>query len=103
MPTPSSLKIFFNFYFDPFSLKIIRFSTKLDFIHILIPNFVRGERESLENNKEQRIKEIDFPDSIHKNGQIWCQIVSLDKKKYHWSVFFFASNKNKSGLRDLLV
>jgi len=52
MPTPSSLKIFSNFYFDPFSLKIIRFSTKLDFIHILIPNFVRGERESLENNKE---------------------------------------------------
>jgi len=70
MPTPSSLKIFSNFYFDPFSLKIIRFSTKLDIIHILIPNFMRGERESLENNKEKRIKEIDFPDSIHKKGQI---------------------------------
>jgi hypothetical protein len=63
---------------------------------------VRGERESLENNKEKRIKEIDFPESIHKNGQIWCQIVSLDKKSIIGVFFFFfASNKKKSGLRNV--
>jgi len=62
---------------------------------------MRGERESLENNKEKRIKEIDFPDSINKNGQIWCKVVSLDKRSIIGVFFFLASNKKKSGLRNV--
>jgi hypothetical protein len=55
---------------------------------------VKGERESLENNKEKRIKEIDFPNSINKNGQIWCQIVSLDKRSII-GVFFVSCFQQK--------
>jgi hypothetical protein len=51
------LQILIKFIFCPFSLKIKRFSSKLYFIHILVPQFKRAKRKLLNYSKGERVIE----------------------------------------------
>jgi hypothetical protein len=50
-PVPKDF-LFFNY--DSYLLKVLHFGPKLNFIHVLVPEFERKERKSLRNRGGER-------------------------------------------------
>jgi hypothetical protein len=57
------LKILTKFIFCPFNLKIIRFSSRLYFIHILVSQFRKAKRKLLNYSEGGRV--IEWPHFIN--------------------------------------